>query len=491
MDRRDFIKGAAVLIAGAAMPASARQLVKEPTRRILFLADTHYCDDPARNPGLTWTANSNKNITAALKLRPGQVHWLGDTMDFNLSEYGHVRAMVTLAKKTVPDVHIHALMGNHEYAYYKWPEIMDGFPDDLPREVQCTLSKPAFKGQDTIRVDEDVSGVVTGHKLLMVGCPEDAFPPRFDIMTVKGADAKGKTITFTGPLAHDYSIGDFARQGWSNSRAINHFRAAFAGTNAFDSTTPVSTKYSYRTGNTLFIFLGTDQYHPQSAVNPELYCGPLSQADLNWLEDVIADNHNTCNIIMQTHINPAPGSDIGTADWHDSLCQYEPGVQARFKSICRKYRVPLWMFGHVHANWRRNFPPDKAVTAPGGPTYTCIKAHVAGESSRPGTGTGWQAYWTLSGRGGGVWMKGNSYTVNGDAVLSRPSAWGDTCFCLLPATGQMYRLHQSDEGQVVAMDLSEGLSSLKLKAYAVGNDGVLNKAPFRTETVSLPYPVRL
>lgn len=403
-------------------------------RRVVFFSDCHFSDDPARNPGLTWAANSAKNLRAARGLDYDFAHFLGDQVDFNYSEYAAFRVRLSEEIAAMPQASFYGMPGNHEFELYKFPEITGRFPDDLASEVDLTLASPAKAGDTVLRVREPVSGVVAGHPVLLLSHPETTWPYTFEIAVAAAADTDQRTLALAAPLVHGYAAGDHARQGHSNERGIRHFREAFRGTASFPLTRPESTRHVHRVGNTLFIFLPQDHPHPWDPT--ETYAGDLSSEDMSWAEDLIRARHERCNVIVQTHVPPASGQELGTMDWTPSVCIWSPAMRGFFRGLCRRYRIPLWLSGHTHPNWRTGFASD----------------HV---------------------------------------IRSRPSGWGVTELCTIPSTAQLYKDNSSPEAQIVALDAVDGAQSLELSAYAVDSEGRLSGAPFRSEFIPLAHRVDL
>ena len=305
--------------------------------RVACIADTHFCHDAARRSAYGMGVKSAQNITATATREPDAWHHLGDIIDYLPSEWNE-------AEDYLDGLNLYACLGTHDYDLYKYPEVSgpSGMADDLWAEVALTLASGVTAGNDTITVNEAVTGVVEGHTALLISDPEaDGYTPQsnFEVLTVSSVNVGAKTITFTGNLTNSYDAGDHFRQGWSNQRGIDYMTTAL-------SNTPMSggTRKFYTVGNLLFVFLGIDRWHPD-----ELSRNLWAANDLQWLESVVAaGDAANYNIFVHTHMSPS--AETGTYDWEPSIVYWPDYVQAWFKRMCADYTVALWSNGHAHTS---------------------------------------------------------------------------------------------------------------------------------------------
>lgn len=360
MNRRDFIKKGILAVAGASVPVGAVELlypencsaIPNPhksniTKRINLIFDTHYRLDPQRAIPPYSIDDYNKMcdrvLTASLSLKPDQIHLIGDIVDFNPSEWRFVESKISEIKRSLPDIGIYGLVGNHECVYYPYHLLMSSTDFYSLNEVALKLAAPVLANTDIVEIEGDASSVVLNHKMAIVSKKMEAdFPFDYDIVTAQRIN--GNKIGFTPPLSHNYAAVDYVRQGGSNRRAIKYFRNAYHDTETYGMTSPTSASYTTRMGNVLFIFISLNHYHPC----PHPNWIKLWPEEVEWFKNLLINNKD-CNIVVYTHEPPGAASDIGYPyvynDWSkDSI--------AFFKEVCREYSIPLWISGHIHYNWR-------------------------------------------------------------------------------------------------------------------------------------------
>lgn len=119
----------------------------EATARIVFISDTHAVDD-AKDRDLQWNINSFERIKQVFgheSVRPTHLLWLGDIIDFLPSEWGIAKSWINWIIRNHASVKQYALMGNHDYIYYNYPEIQGKFLAFMP-EVESFLRTSAKEG---------------------------------------------------------------------------------------------------------------------------------------------------------------------------------------------------------------------------------------------------------------------------------------------------------------------------------------------------------
>lgn len=361
MNRRDFIKKTLIAVASGAIPLSSIDFIAEKvhasntpvasrtTQRIILYFDTHYKLDPERLTApydiKTYNETCNKTLIASLSLHPNQAHFIGDIIDYNVAEWDLVKPTINEIKKKFPDIQIYGLMGNHDFLYYKYRSFDNAnFPSDLKDEVALKVAAPILPNMSTVSVEGDASLVIANHKMAIISKRvETGFPYNFDIVTAQRINKN--TIKFTPPVLHNYSIGDYIRQGWSDTRAIGYFRNAFSNTETHKLTSPSNANYYTRAGNMLFIFISLNHFHPLSQIG----WMKMWPDEVEWFKELLEDNYKTCNIIVYTHEPPGADADIGYPPRYNN---WSKESVHQFQSICREYHIPLWISGHIHYNWR-------------------------------------------------------------------------------------------------------------------------------------------
>ncbi len=93
------------------------------------------------------------------------------------------------------------------------------------------------------------------------------------------------------------------------------------------------TNYSVLKGNILFIFMSDSQRGKATEISDEVF---------NWWKDLVVNNQDKI-IVVTTH---APLEDSGIP--FSSLRDRQVTDSERFTQILKKYRVDLWLSGHLH-----------------------------------------------------------------------------------------------------------------------------------------------
>jgi len=93
------------------------------------------------------------------------------------------------------------------------------------------------------------------------------------------------------------------------------------------------TNYSVLKGNILFIFMSDSQRGKATEISDEVF---------NWWKDLVVNNQDKI-IVVTTH---APLEDSGIP--FSSLRDRQVTDSARFTQVLQKYRVDLWLSGHLH-----------------------------------------------------------------------------------------------------------------------------------------------
>jgi metallophosphoesterase superfamily enzyme len=316
-------------------------------RRVMFIADTHASVDE-KDRSLTWGVNSFSRLQSAFKLlSPNYLVWLGDMIDFLPAEWDIVKTWVDWVKINYPGTEQHALMGNHDYLYYHFPDVYDKYLDILPNEITTSLTAKTVKGQKILNV-KNTGAFIRGKSVIVIQTPDYDASNKYFVSHIAAIDSAAKTITLHDKLNHTFMPnGTEVRQGYSNARGINKFLAAFSGTKT------TSTKHAFTVGNTVFIMLSMDNYYSGQSIN-DVSINAISREDLDWLERTTAKYHQTHNVIICTHFPPDKGSEIGgLRDGKAStLNRFSPEIKNRFRLIASNYKVAAWVMGHVHPDAR-------------------------------------------------------------------------------------------------------------------------------------------
>jgi len=93
------------------------------------------------------------------------------------------------------------------------------------------------------------------------------------------------------------------------------------------------TNYSVLKGNILFIFMSDSQRGKATEISDEIF---------NWWKELVVNNQDKI-IVVTTH---APLEDSGIP--FSSLRDRQVTDSARFTQVLKKYRVDLWLSGHLH-----------------------------------------------------------------------------------------------------------------------------------------------
>ncbi|HET7178399.1 MAG TPA: metallophosphoesterase family protein, partial [Chryseosolibacter sp.] len=317
----------------------------ERIARAVFIADTHAVDD-AKDRDLQWNVNSFgriKQLLAQENVRPTHLLWLGDVIDFLPSEWEIAKSWVGWIIRNHAAVKQYALMGNHDYIYYNYPEIQGKFYSFMP-EVESFLRSPAKEG-DTRLFVEDAKQFIGGQQILLIETPDRNASNRSHIGVVKHIDPKRNSIQLVEPLTVSFAASSTAvRQGYTEARGIASFLSTFAGTETR------STNSIFFVGNTCFLLLSMNNFF---SFDPHtLKTRGISEDDFHWFEEQLANYHQTHNIIVATHEMPNSGKSLGNLHDPNDAVDFDETTRKRLTELARKYEISAWVSGHTHPNAR-------------------------------------------------------------------------------------------------------------------------------------------
>lgn len=343
---------AVVVLTALAIPAltalgntAIRFRPDEAIARVVFISDTHAVDD-AKDRDVQWNINSFGRIKQLFghdSVRPTHLLWLGDMIDFLPSEWDIAKSWVDWIIRNHASVKQYALMGNHDYVYYNYPEIQGKFLAFMP-EVESFLRTPAKEG-DTRLFVKDAKQFVTGQQILLIETPDRDTSNRSHIGVVKDVDARRNSVRLVEPLTASFAESSTAvRQGFTEARGIASFLSTFAGTETR------STNNIFFVGNTCFLLLSMNNFF---SFNPRtLKTRGISEDDFHWFEEQLAKYHRTYNIIVATHEMPNSGKSLGNLHDPNDAIDFDESTRKRLAELIGKYQISAWVSGHTHPDAR-------------------------------------------------------------------------------------------------------------------------------------------
>jgi hypothetical protein len=317
----------------------------EAIARVVFISDTHAVDD-AKDRDLQWNINSFgriKQLFGHESVRPTHLLWLGDVIDFLPSEWDIAKSWVDWIIRNHASVKQYALMGNHDYMYYNYPEIQGKFLAVMP-EVESFLSTPAKEG-DTRLFVKDAKQFVEGQQILLIETPDRDTSNRSHLGIVKDVDVRRNLIQLVEPLTASFAKSSTAvRQGFTEARGIASFLSTFAGTETR------STNNIFFVGNTCFLLLSMNNFF---SFDPRtLKTRGISEEDFDWFEEQLAKYHRTYNIIVATHEMPTSGKSLGNLHDPNDTIDFDESTRKRLTGLISKYQISAWVSGPTHPNAR-------------------------------------------------------------------------------------------------------------------------------------------
>lgn len=323
---------------------------KKNEMRVVFFSDAHaVVDDKDRN--VQWNINTLSRIKSALTeqaLMPSIVVWLGDMIDFLPAEWEIVQTWIDFVGGH-RRISQYGVMGNHDYLYYNYPEILGKFNRSLKNnnyidhEIESTLSFEASVGDVSIRV-VDASAFLAGHEIILIETPDHDHNNKFWSGVVRKVNVQEGQIVFESPLTKAFSVKSTAvRQGFSENRGVSSFLKAFKNTKSQD------TKGVFFVGNTCFILLSMDRYFKRDFSAR----GPLiTEQDMLFLEQNLLAYKNTHNIIVVMHELPDSGSNLGGLFDPSDSTEFDDPTRLWLRKIIKDNSATAWVAGHTHPNAR-------------------------------------------------------------------------------------------------------------------------------------------
>lgn len=325
----------------------------EGNARIVFIADTHASVD-SKDRSDVWGKNTFTRLQEVFSekgVHPTHLVWVGDLMDFLPSEWNIVRNWVKWVSSTHSDVAQYAVMGNHEYIYYDYPEIQGVFNNPLRDgyrrdEVESFLAASAQPGDIQIMV-KSAANFVVGSQVLLLETPPRDTSEHFYIGLVRHVDKVRGTLELAEPVPTMFLSDTTAvRQGFTEKRGIVSFLATFEGTET------TSTKSVFTIGNTCFVLISMDRFFDFDDHSKRTKA--LSEDDFHWLEAQLAKHQPTHNIVVVSHEMPNSGSALGGLFDPTDTVDYNDETRARLMALATKYEVSAWISGHTHPDARKD-----------------------------------------------------------------------------------------------------------------------------------------
>ncbi len=303
---------------------------------------------------MAWGDNSFsrlKQIVLSGEVRPTHLVWVGDIMDFLPSEWGIVRGWVTWVAAQRPVVDQHAVIGNHDYLYYNYPEIQGVFNNPLHdgylrTEVESFLSSQVKPGDTEIFVN-GIENFVEGSQVLLLETPQKDADEHFYIGMVRHIDKLRSTLQLDSTVPTVFPVGrTVVRQGFTEKRGIASFLETFEGTKT------TTTKSVFTVGNTCFVLISMDKFFDFDDHSKRTKA--FSDADFQWLELQLATYQLTHNLVVVTHEMPDSGAALGGLFDPTDTVDYNAETRSRLMALAAKYEVSAWISGHTHPDARKN-----------------------------------------------------------------------------------------------------------------------------------------
>lgn len=317
---------------------------------IIFLSDTHAVVD-VKDRDLVWNTNSFNRIQSIFsneKIKPSHIVWLGDTIDFMPEEWSIAKTWINWINKNT-NAKQYAVMGNHDYLYYNYPEILGKFnnsknnPNYLSYEIEARLKNTIARGDTVIKVD-NAKQFIIGTELLIIETPDFNTTNKFNINSIKNINLNNNTIELNEPISDDFNIKNTAiRQGFTEKRGINYFL------DAFKDTETKATKQVFFIGNNCFILMSMDNYFKRD-LNAKNRAIP--ESDFKWFEEQLIKYEKAYNIIVVMHELPTSGKLLGNIYDPNDVIDYDNYTREKFMHLINKYNITAWVSGHNHPNIR-------------------------------------------------------------------------------------------------------------------------------------------
>ena len=323
----------------------------QPKARVVFVSDLHAVVD-GKDRDLRWNSHSSsrlKSIFGNEKTRPNYLIWLGDTIDFLPAEWDIAKSWVEWVSHNHPYVKQYAVMGNHDYLYYDYPEIQGTFNRGdrkgyMATEVESFLTHPVKRGDSKLFV-KNIEGFVVGREILLIEAPDYDVSNQFHLGVVKQINTKNNSIELVAPLRNSFASKTMAvRQGFTEKRGIAYFLRTFAGTETRD------TKNIFYIGNTCFLLMSMDKFFDFDGRTGKTRGIP--KEDFLWLEAQLAKHHSTHNLIVVMHELPNSGRALGNLHDPNDTIDFDQNTRDRLMALITRYPIAAWISGHTHPDAR-------------------------------------------------------------------------------------------------------------------------------------------
>lgn len=319
-------------------------------KSIVFISDTHAVVD-AKDRNLNWNNNSFERIQAIVNtpsLQPTHIIWTGDIIDYLPEEWEIAGTWIRWIQNN-SKIKQYAVMGNHDYFYYDYPEVFKNFnyakgnPNYLSYEIKSNLKENVKKGDLSIKVN-NVKDFLVDKQILLIQKPDFNTNNKYFINTIKNIDEINHIIYLSNPVTNNFSIENTSvRQGITESRGIQYFL------NAFKTTETKETKNAITIGNNCLILMSMDNYYKKDINN---LSRSISDDDFKWFENQLKKYEKTHNVIVVMHELPESGKNLGEIYDPRNVVDYDDYTRKKFFSLIDQYNITAWVSGHIHPDAR-------------------------------------------------------------------------------------------------------------------------------------------
>lgn len=320
--------------------------------RIVFISDLHACVD-SKDRSLTWNENSFGRIKKIMNddtIRPTYLIWMGDIIDFVPAEWDIAKTWVQWVANTYPKTEQYAIMGNHDYIYYDYPEILSRFNLSYKKgyratETETNLTSVVHTG-DTIIHLENAEDFIAESDLILIIEPAKINETTFHVSKVKKVNKDVHTIEIYDPSPVEFPLNTTSvRQGYTEKRGIKSFLDTFSGTQT------KATKSAFTIKNTRLILISMDSYYMFGEDSKTV---GISKEDFEWLEHEIKTYNKDHNIIIVSHELPESGAALGNLYDPNDTTGFNAAMRKKLMALASTYQITAWIAGHTHPDARHN-----------------------------------------------------------------------------------------------------------------------------------------
>lgn len=318
--------------------------------RIVFLSDTHAVVD-SKDRDINWNKNTFTRIKSILSnqnLKPTHIVWLGDIIDFMPEEWEIVKIWIDFISENSNAIQ-YAVMGNHDYNYYDYPEAFYKFYTSknnsyyLGNSIEDHLISNINVGDISFKVN-DAGKFLIGYNIIIIEKPGSNTQNNYIVGTVKSIDVNNNIINLEKPITRNFSNNDTTvRQGLTESIGINYFL------NTFKNTKTQNTKDVFYVEKNCFILMSMDNFFNRDI---EGKSRAISESDFIWFEKQLMSCSNKYNIIVVMHELPQSGNLLGGIYDPNDVIDYDEYTRKKFKQLINKFHITAWVSGHNHPDVR-------------------------------------------------------------------------------------------------------------------------------------------